>query len=80
MAALRGGGNDLAIDVVGRIDSVRGGLRGTFEVLPDAPVSKFVMTLFGGKRGLLVKLRKPLRGAAVRQRPDGRARTTSAPS
>jgi hypothetical protein len=53
VAALRGGGNDLAIDVVGRIDSSHGGLRGTFETLPDAPVSKFTMTLFGGKHGLL---------------------------
>ncbi len=54
VAALRGGGKGIAIDVVGRIDSSHGGLRGTFDVLPDAPVSKFVMTLRGGKRGLLV--------------------------
>lgn len=54
VAALRGGGHDLAIDVVGRIDSINGGLRGTFDTVPDAPVSKFVMKLFGGKRGLLV--------------------------
>jgi hypothetical protein len=54
VAALRGGGNDIAIDVVGKIDSVQGGLRGTFDTLPDAPVSRFEMTLFGGKRGLLV--------------------------
>jgi hypothetical protein len=54
VAALRGGGLGLKIDVVGRIDSLKGGLRGTFETLPDAPVSKFVMTLKGGKRGLLV--------------------------
>jgi hypothetical protein len=54
VAALRGGGKGIAIDVVGRIDSVKGGLRGTFDALPDAPVSKFVMKLRGGKRGLLV--------------------------
>jgi hypothetical protein len=54
VAALRGGGNGIAIDVAGRIDSSHGGLRGTFDVLPDAPVSKFVMTLYGGKRGILV--------------------------
>ncbi len=40
-----GGGAGIAIDVVGRIDSFHGGLRGTFDVLPDAPVSKFVMKL-----------------------------------
>ncbi len=54
VAALRGGGKGIAIDVVGRIDSVRGGLRTRFDVLPDAPVGKFVMTLRGGKHGLLV--------------------------
>jgi hypothetical protein len=40
--------------VAGRIDSVRGGIRGRFEGLPDAPATKFVLTLKGGKRGLLV--------------------------
>jgi hypothetical protein len=39
----------------GRIDSHRGGIRVRFEGLPDAAVSEFQMTLFGGlKRGLLV--------------------------
>jgi hypothetical protein len=66
VAALRGGGNELAIDVVGRIDSVHGGLRGTFDVLPDAPASKFVMTLFGGKRGLLVNAENLCSAAAPR--------------
>jgi hypothetical protein len=28
-------------------------MRASFEVLPDAPASKFVLKLFGGKRGLL---------------------------
>jgi hypothetical protein len=54
VAALSGGGLGLQIEVVGRIDSLHGGLRGTFETLPDAPVSRFVMTLKGGKHGLLV--------------------------
>jgi hypothetical protein len=54
VAALRGGGLGLKIDVVGRIDSLNGGLRATYTTLPDAPVSKFVMTLKGGKHGLLV--------------------------
>jgi hypothetical protein len=47
-------GRGIRIDVVGRIDSVKGGMRATYEVLPDAPVSKFSLTLLGGKRGLLV--------------------------
>jgi len=54
VAALRGGGKGIAIDVAGQIDSFHGGLRATYNGLPDAPVSKFVMTLRGGKKGLLV--------------------------
>jgi hypothetical protein len=54
VADLHGGGLGLRIEVVGHIDSVHGGLRGTFESAPDAPVSRFVMTLKGGKQGLLV--------------------------
>jgi hypothetical protein len=52
VASLHGRG--IAIEVVGRVDSDNGGLRGTFEGLPDAPVTKFTMTLEGGKQGLLV--------------------------
>lgn len=37
-----------------RVDSFRGGLRGRCDNLPDAPVTKFTMTIFGGrKRGIL---------------------------
>jgi hypothetical protein len=46
-------GRGIEIEVPGRIDSSRGGLRANFEGLPDAPVTKFVLTLPGGKRGLL---------------------------
>lgn len=42
------------IDLVGKIDSFRGGIRTTFARVPDVPVTKFVMTLPGGKHGLLV--------------------------
>jgi hypothetical protein len=42
------------IDLVGRIDSFRGGIRTTFGRVPDVPVSKFTMVLPGGKKGLLV--------------------------
>ncbi len=47
-------GKGIRIDVVGRIDAVHGKMRVTYDVLPDAPVTKFVMSLPGGKRGLLV--------------------------
>jgi hypothetical protein len=42
------------IDLVGRIDSFKGGIRTTFDRVPDVPVSKFTMILPGGKHGLLV--------------------------
>jgi hypothetical protein len=42
------------IDAVGRIDSVRGRIRATLEALPDVPISKFVLTMDGGRKGLLV--------------------------
>ena len=44
----------VTIDLVGRIDSYRGGIRTTFDRVPDVPVTKFVLTLPGGKKGLLV--------------------------
>lgn len=51
VAALSGGG--VNVEVVGRISSYKGGLRATFTKLPDAPVKRFTMKLFGGKRGLI---------------------------
>jgi hypothetical protein len=48
-------GRGVRIDLEGRIDSHRGGIRGRFEGLPDAPLTRFTMTIFGGrKRGILV--------------------------
>ena len=51
VAHLRGQVN---IDLVGRIDTYKGGIRTTFDHVPDVPVKKFVLTLPGGKHGLLV--------------------------
>jgi hypothetical protein len=48
------GPNGLEVDLDARVDSAPGrGLRASFETLPDAPATKFVLKLFGGKRGLL---------------------------
>jgi hypothetical protein len=41
------------IDLDGKIDSFKGGIRTTFAHIPDLPVSKFVLVLPGGKHGLL---------------------------
>ncbi|HEY0318689.1 MAG TPA: hypothetical protein VGC49_10420, partial [Solirubrobacterales bacterium] len=45
------------IELAGRIDSVNGGIRNTFEVVPDAPVSRFVLKMKGGEKSLLVNSR-----------------------
>jgi hypothetical protein len=47
------------VDVVlaGKVDSVKGALRNTFEAVPDAPVSKFVLKMQGGRKGLIVNSR-----------------------
>jgi hypothetical protein len=47
----------IEIDLDGKTDSVKGALRNTFEAVPDAPVSKFRLELFGGKRGLVINSR-----------------------
>jgi hypothetical protein len=47
----------IRVSLVGRIDSVKGGIRNSFELVPDAPVSKFVLQMQGGKKGLLVNSR-----------------------
>jgi hypothetical protein len=44
----------LDINLAGRIDSVAGGIRTTFQGVPDAPVAKFVLKMKGGKKSLLV--------------------------
>jgi hypothetical protein len=49
------GPSPVEIDLDGRIDTGKGGgIRTTFAQVPDAPVSKFTLSLFGGKKGLLV--------------------------
>jgi hypothetical protein len=52
VAALDG---QVDITLWGKVDSgPNHGIRNTFEVVPDAPVSRFVLEMFGGRRGLLV--------------------------
>src|SRR5690606_36174088 len=42
----------------GRIDTAKGGrLRNIFPMVPDAPVSRFELTMRGGNRGILVNSR-----------------------
>lgn len=50
VADLRG---QIRVVLVGRIDQLNGGIRTTFASVPDAPVYKFVLSMKGGKKGLL---------------------------
>jgi hypothetical protein len=40
--------------LIGKVKAKKGRIRTTFDEVPDAPVSKFVLRLYGGKKGLLV--------------------------
>ena len=52
VAALKG---QIEVEVVGRVDSTKkGGLRTSFETLPDAPVTSVRLDLDGGGKGLIV--------------------------
>jgi len=43
----------IRFEAAGRNDSVNRGLRNSFEFVPDAPISKVVLRMRGGKKGLL---------------------------
>jgi hypothetical protein len=48
---------DIDVVLVGRIDAVDEQIRNTFDVVPDAPVTQFTLSMQGGKKGLLVNSR-----------------------
>ncbi len=59
-------GGQISVDLDGRVDTDKAdGIRNSFEVVPDAPVSKFTLSMQGGEKGLLVNsediCRKPQR-------------------
>lgn len=73
VAALKGPESQpIEIDLVGYIDAKHGRIRNTFALVPDAPVSRFVLEMEGGKKGLLTnsenlcKISKAKREATVR--------------
>ncbi len=62
-------GGQINVDLAGKVDTGKGGgIRNTFEVVPDAPVSKFTLEMQGGSKGLLVNseniCRKPQKALA----------------
>jgi hypothetical protein len=59
----------IEVVLAGRIDSIHGGIRNTFDVVPDVPVTSFTLKMQGGKKGLLVNSRnicKPVNRATVK--------------
>ena len=43
----------IKLEAAGRIDSVNGGMRSSFELMPDAPITRVVLKMQGGRKGLL---------------------------
>jgi hypothetical protein len=72
VAALRGPDSQpVEVELSGRTDSKNGGIRNTFDLVPDAPVTKFTLDLLGGKKSLIVNSRNLCAGtqrATVRLR------------
>ncbi|HET7590464.1 MAG TPA: hypothetical protein VFK14_09850 [Solirubrobacterales bacterium] len=67
VAALRGpDSRPIEIELSGRTDSKHGGIRNTFDLVPDAPVTKFTLKLFGGKKSLIVNSRNLCKGKKQR--------------
>ena len=78
MADLEG---QIEVELAGRIDSAKGGgLRATFATVPDAPVTKFVLNMQGGKKGLLINSTnlcgEPRRPRSQMDGQNGRASNT----
>ncbi len=75
-------GGQISVDLAGKVDTGKGGgIRNTFEVVPDAPVSKFVLSLKGGDKGLLVNsenvCRKPQHAIADFTAQNGKVSDTT---
>ncbi len=77
--ALKG---QIEVNLVGRIDSHNEGIRTTFDRVPDAPVTKFVLRMRGGKKSLLVNSTDLCKGrhrSTVRMRGQNGRRADSRP-
>jgi hypothetical protein len=76
-------GEVLRIEAVGRIDSDQGGIRASFEGIPDAPITEVVLDMQGGAKGLIVNSRnlcaKPSQANVELLAQNGRKRTLKTP-
>ncbi|HET6997418.1 MAG TPA: hypothetical protein VFI03_02425 [Solirubrobacterales bacterium] len=57
-------GGSIEVELAGRIDSVNSGIRSTFDIVPDAPVTQFTLKMQGGKKGLIELSRDICRAGA----------------
>jgi hypothetical protein len=58
VADLRGPAHQpIKVEAAFRTDSIRGGIRSTLDLAPDAPVTKFTLQMQGGKKGLVINSR-----------------------
>jgi hypothetical protein len=66
------------VEVSARIDSIKGGIRASFEKTPDAPLTKVVLSMQGAKKGLIVNSRdlcfKASRATAALAAHNGKTR------
>jgi len=64
------------VEVATRLDSVGGGIRAKVEGAPDAPISKVILNMQGGRKGLIVNsrdlCRRPARASARFDGHNGR--------
>jgi hypothetical protein len=54
VAALHSGAFSINVHLHAREDSVHASIRSTFERIPDVPLTRFVLSMAGGKKGILV--------------------------
>src|SRR6185295_18801837 len=64
------------LEAAARIDSVKGGIRTSFEFVPDAPITRVVLKMKGAKKGLLQNSRdicsRTFKAAAALSAHNGR--------
>jgi hypothetical protein len=70
-------GQEISVVAVGHVDSAPGGgLRNTFEVVPDAPITSVDIDLFGGNRGLLENSPKGLANTICKSKSYAKVKFT----
>jgi hypothetical protein len=69
-------GGQIQMDLVGRIDFKDERMRSTFEAVPDAPASKFVLEMRGRRKGLLQNRRNLCKSTIALDGHNGKTHDT----